>query len=233
MNHESYKFCLAVSTLLYFTLNVAAQPVMAPTEVPVVVPAVVPAVVPVAAPPVLPPPTGTAIENYTLPQLQQALDWAYMDPWIDGLWLQWADTMIGGVTGGMIGGDNPTRWDKYPEDMTPEEFAALEKLFTDYWGFWPGADAFDSVQDYLFLLWLRRVNGGELDYSYTEQNIYGYTIGQMMAQTTESLNAGLVELVNWSNMLMVDGDDQADWIAVLKAEFKRRKLPVPANSYAP
>jgi hypothetical protein len=38
---------------------------------------------------------------------------------------------------------------------------------------------------------------------------------------------------NWSNDLCVDEMEQAEWIATLQAEFRRRMMPVPANPYTP
>jgi hypothetical protein len=173
------------------------------------------------------------VENYNLFQLTRALDWAYFDRSTDIEWLGWADYMIGQLADGMNGGDNPMRWHKYPEQMSDAEFAALEKLIRDYWSHWFGwTPGFTNADDYIFLLWLRRINGGEL-YVYDEDNVWGYTVEQLSAQTTDALNQGLVDLVNWSNYLMVDEMEQAEWIRMLADEFRRRNEPVPANPYRP
>ena len=178
------------------------------------------------------PEPGTPVENYNLFQLTRALDWAYFDRSTDILWLSWADYMIGQLADGMNGGDNPMRWAKYPEQMSDAEFAALERLIRDYWGHWIASTAFTNADDYIFLLQLRRLNGGEL-YVYDDDNVWGYSVAQLSEQTTEALDGGLVDLVNWSNYLMVDEEEEAAWIRALAAELRRRNAPVPVNPYRP
>jgi hypothetical protein len=159
--------------------------------------------------------------TFTIAELLDYLGWAIEFYNWDVEDIPAYDGIIAGLTNGMIGGDMPMVWDKYPEDMTDAEWAAFVQLVTDNWGSWPTSIGL-SLEDYLDLLWWRRFIGGDLEDMDFED--LGFTWAEVRNQTTDALNDLLRYFVTESNEAMNDMMYREKQIAAILEELLRRGI---------
>jgi hypothetical protein len=117
------------------------------------------------------------------------------------------DALIAAMTKGKIGGDMPSYWEPYPEDMTEEQYAALLQVLEQYQGWLYGP--YDEVINWL-------ANRRELGDPEASGGTYADPI------SNDSLDAWLQCYALWSNQAMDQLMKEEPRLEAIKAEIARR-----------
>jgi hypothetical protein len=133
------------------------------------------------------------------------------------------DLVIGLLTNGMNGGDNPQVWDPYPEGMTSAQFLKVLEALQGYehyitGGYQPVIPP-DQFNSFLLMLTLRHALGAGWEDAFQALG-YGYSDYYLI--TNEYLNNILKLLVGISNQDMVDVSKWCEWLKELDAEINAR-----------
>jgi hypothetical protein len=126
------------------------------------------------------------------------------------------DALIAAMTDGQIGGDMPSSWDPYPEDMTEAQFEALLQTFEQY-KYWIVCCDPEVVETYLCeieaLLTQRRQEGDP------ERNATGPVSSPF---NNNALDSFVQQYVFFGNQLMDQLMADEPRLAAIKAEIARR-----------
>jgi hypothetical protein len=117
------------------------------------------------------------------------------------------DALIAAMTGGKIGGDMPSNWEPYPEDMTEEQYAALLQVMEQYQAWLPGS--YEEVINWV-------ANRRELGDPEAKGSTYDPTL------TNYAFDTWLESYVLWSNQCMDQLMMDEPFLAAIKAELTRR-----------